>query len=385
MPRENPRPPIDAAVGRAASIATSTSPPATWRAIEAYAARADAAVQTWVAAGASWDLAYSGPASLADHVVLGLMRARGAVPSWTAHFAALPTHSPGGQALTDEATDGALRDACVRGLIDGSASPRDAVGMVLALVASQADQVVVATEELGRLLLELPALAPARARLAERMTLWTRPAVIEPTGAAGRISPDGRPGAIGAGERPGVIADEPPGTIDADDRPDRVDPAAGASGLGSGPLVVTARVDETTLMQLRPVLVAYRDLGAGVHRRVRLRLLTNAAKAVAPELRRHHLEPLVAVAADPGPGVSARHAAEGAFALVLDAPAPAGRSWSPADLPELADHAALDTPVILVAPQDSPLTSAPVAHHLPAGHVSAAMALLDSLASARGS
>ena len=70
-------------------------------------------------------------------------------------------------------------------------------------------------------------------------------------------------------------------------------------------------------------------------------------------------------------------------ALVLDPPAPEGLPWSPAGVPEVADYLAAGLPVVLVAEQDSPLTDATTVRHIPATHVSAALACLREFASAR--
>lgn len=333
-PREQPRPEVDDLIGRSISLPGHPVAPSTWAGIESYAAAAAGAVRAWQAAGVRWDGAYSGPAGLADHLVLALLRERAVVPGWTAHLTDPPNHLASGRALTATVSPGPLRTAC-RALLDADPVSDFLGDWALAVVAARADRVVVATAALGEHLLARAGAGP-RDRLADRMEVWSRPAC--PVTAA--------PG--GAGE--------------------------------SGDVRVTARVDRDRLAQLQPVLTAYGLLPEAA--RPRLHLLTNVPADVAVLLRESGLEGLVSLAPDLGPAASAATAAAGDYALVLDRPRPAGLPYALGDLPEIGDHAAYGTPVILLVPQDSPLTRLPVAHHVPDQHPSAVAALFSRLAGA---
>ena len=324
LPRESPRPVLDARIARAHSLPTPAQPATTWTDIEAYAGSVAARVSTWRAEGARWDRAYTGPAAVADHVAFALLRTTNEIPAWTAHLTELPTHTRGGKRLDDVVPAGPFRDIC-RVALGGLTLRGNTVGdWTLALIAARADTLIVASAELRDLILDAAETLgddPTNARrpLAERIKVWVRPVAARATWT--------QVGAANSARR--------------------------ARAAARRPLTITAQVDSTTLTPL------------------------------AEQLRRHGLEGRVAVEVDTSAAMSAQRAAEGDFALVLDRATPEGTGWSAGDLSELADHTSSGTPVILVCPQDSPRTSERVAEHLPTDHPTAALVLLSRLAAGR--
>lgn len=318
LPREEPRPPFDTRPARTVSLAGGHPGPQTWADVAAYAQAGVTRAVAWAGtgSGSGWDEGYSGPVGLADHLILALLRQRGLVTRWTAHIIDLPTHDPGGRRRDDRVTEDALL-AAVRRLAPGEPAGDGVADRILGLLAS-ADRVLAGSDALATHLSEQHGL--------DGIEVWERPGETQPP------------------------ADRAPG--------------------------IRAAVDAARLPALGPVLAAYAQLTPAEQAALPLRLLTNAPETVGPELRRRGLEARVSVGPDLCP--AARSGAD--FALVLDAPRPDGMAWSPAGIPELADHARSGTEVILLAPQDSPLTQAAVAHHVPADHPSAMLALLRGLA-----
>lgn len=333
LPRARPRPLLDGVVRHTASV-SSPHEPVSWTDISAYAESALANARAWAAAGSAWDLGYSGPAGLADHLALALTRGARLVPSWTAHLADLPTHTAEGTRNLEPVEDGPVLTTLHRILDHWQAPPPEsghATDWVLALIAAGADRIVVGSETLAETLLALPVWR-ARPGLADRITIWTRPPIPMPQDA----------------HAPGVVR-------------------------------VSARVDARTSPALEPILRAYALLAPDERDRVRLVLTTTDGPATdgatAAAVRRHGLEDCVEVRADSGFPWRA-----GDFALIVDEPRPEGMPCFPALPADLADAEAGGIPVILLAPQDSPLTGRPAAAHLPFEHVSAARALLSRLA-----
>lgn len=363
--REQPRAPLDGRLRHTVSL--SGSLPRTWPEISAYAESAVRATRTWARSGVRWESGYSGTCGLADHLALALLRGNGTVPSWTAHLIDLPTHDPSGARLEAPVESGALLHTCAR-LLHAWEVPEpagdQAADWVLALIAGGADRIVVGSAELADGLAASPGWAGAQG-VRSRVEIWRRPAVREWAAGAGA-------GIAGAG-----IGAAEAGMAGA--------AAAGADAAG-GAVAITAIIDGPRLPMLEPVLRALVLLGRAEQERIRLTLVTDDAPAVAVALRRHGLEDAVAVTSPGAHGPDLGAAATGPAArrtgltLVVDAPVPAGLGWSPAPLPELADAEASGGEIILLAPQDSPLTRHAVAHHLPAEHVSAARALLSRLA-----
>lgn len=354
LPRESPRPVLDARIARAHSLPTPAQPATTWTDIEAYAGSVAARVSTWRAEGARWDRAYTGPAAVADHVAFALLRTTNEIPAWTAHLTELPTHTRGGKRLDGVVPAGPFRDIC-RVALGGLTLRGNTVGdWTLALIAARADTLIVASAELRDLILDAAETLgddPTNARrpLAERIKVWVRPVAARATWT--------QVGAANSARR--------------------------ARAAARRPLTITAQVDSTTLPVLQPVLEAYALLPAADQAQVQLRLLSTSVTPLAEQLRRHGLEGRVAVEVDTSAAMSAQRAAEGDFALVLDRATPEGTGWSAGDLSELADHTSSGTPVILVCPQDSPRTSERVAEHLPTDHPTAALVLLSRLAAGR--
>ena len=342
--RENPRPAVDALLARVRSLPGYPQPPATWADLGSYAASAAQTADAWLASGCHWAQGYSGPGSGADHLTMALLRHRGVLPLWTAHLTGTLSHADDGRLLGERVGADPMRSAAREALT--TRPPSDLVSdWLAALIAAHADMIVVASEHLRDHFLALPSVQPYRDRVADRVRVWSRPGVAAPSdGPSDRSS----------------------------------DPARSARETRH--LVVTTRVDAERLPSLVPVLTAYGLLSAHDREQVQLRVLTNDPTGAAIQLRRSELEGLVSVEADASPVVSAERAAQGDFALVVDRPAPEGLGYALGDLPELADHAACGTAVILLCPQDSPLSRYDVAHHLPAGNVSAALALLRCLA-----
>ena len=322
------RPEVDARVRHTTSI-DSAEPPQTWADLATYAESAFTALTSWRAAGGAWDVGYSGPEGLGDHLVLALARARGLVPSWTAHLGRLPTHDAGGARINDVAeADDSLAGVC-RGLAESWHVPfprdGDLAPAMLALIAGGSDRIVVASEELAEILCASPQWRTI-AGIENRIEVWARPGRTWE-----RATVPGRTG-------------------------------------------ITAYADSPRLPLLDPVLRAYALLDAAERARVGLTIATDDPAAATALVRLQALEeavPVLAPAGVPAPCAD--------LALVVDWPVPAGRAFDPVPPPELADAAASGVPVILLAPQDSPLTRAAVAHHLPTEHVSAARALLARL------
>ncbi len=314
VPRETPRPAIDATLGRTASLPGADRMPLTWAQLEAYAEAAVTTSRRW-AGDDGWADGYSGPVGLVDHLVMALLRSRSLVGRWTAHVIDLPTHEADGSRRLAEVTDGPLREVVTA--LPGM-NPRGPLvaDWIVALIAT-ADEVLVGTPALANAL-ELP-----------QARVWQRPGVLVP---------------------PGYRRERTPGLICA--------------------------LDPARLATLGPVLTAYGMLSEAEMHRLPLHLVTNDPGAIGAELRRRGLEARVTVSADSTPMV--RTGAD--WALVLDLPRPDGMPWSPAGIPELADHTASGTPVILVCEQDSPLSRLPVAYHAPTDHPSAVFAVLRRLA-----
>lgn len=330
LPRARPRPAIDAAIRHTVSVGFPDDP-ATWADLGAYAESAVRTARAWRDEGDGWVAGYSGPMGLADHLSLALLRGLGVVPAWTAHVSDLPTHDAAGARRLDPVAEGALLATCRR-LLGGWNVPLPtadlAADWVLALVAGGADRIVVADPALADALLTLPAWRDLPA-LADRIEVWTRPPVPMPR------------------------------------------------RVGADRIRITTHVDALTLPILDPVLRAAALLPPGERDRIRLVLYAVEPAPVATALRRHALEDAVEVVVDDGspcPG--------GDLALVVDPPVPDGMPCFPAPPADLADAEASGIPVILLAPQDSPRTRHPAAHHLPTEHVSAARALLSRLAEA---
>ncbi|MEI2775183.1 MAG: hypothetical protein V9G19_04280 [Tetrasphaera sp.] len=352
--RESPRALMDRRLRHTVSLPAPA--PETWQQLSAYAESAVRAIRAWARGGARWEAGYSGTSGLVDHLVLALARGNGTVPTWTAHLIDLPTHKPTGARRDAPVVQDALLHTCAR-LLRGWEVPEPAsdqvADWVLALVAGGADRIVVGSPELADALAATPGWAAVRG-VRSRVEVWARPPLRDADPGHAGISADGGP----AGD------DRVP-----DDR-----------------VHITGSVDAARLPVLDPVLRAVTLLERAERDRIRLTLVTDDVAPVATVLRRHGLEDEVAVVG-PGTGRRATSPAPGGTAqrlrgltLVVDAPTPEGLPWSPAPLPDLGDAEARGGEIILLAAQDSPLTRRPVAHHLPAEHVSAARALLSRLA-----
>lgn len=357
-PRARPVPPIDAAVRASFSLPDAATPgppagpPRSWTAIETYAESAHRAVVAWRSGGTTWDLGYSGPIGLVDHVLLAVLREQDVVSRWVAHIDDLPTHLESGARDDDSVVEGGLLTAAER-ILAGAGFPIPQRGrvteLVLAVIAARADEIVVTGQGLVDALLATPAWAPHRSVLAPRLQVWTPPA--DTGSVAGLALPD----AVPAG--------------------DSVPAGPAGSGAGPGPLRIAGWVPGSRAPAVLPLLSALGLLEPEERAGVSLQVASDDPAALTPALRDLGLEEKVVVGADFGGPAD--------IALVVDRPVPDGLGWSPRVLPELGEWAALGVPVILVAPQDSPLTSAPAAHHLPTDHVSAARALLATLANSR--
>ncbi len=329
LPRARPRPEIDGVVRHTASV-LAPHDPVRWTDLGTYADSALRAAHAWQAAGAVWGTGYSGPAGLADHLSLALLRAEGLVPTWTAQVSDLPTHAADGRRLLDTVEDDALLTRCRRALA-AWAVPEPATDLVahwvLALIAGGAGRIVVDSDDLAAALLSGPVWRDLPA-LADRVVVWAAA------------------------------------------------PVPMRQSLGDV-VRITGRADAVSLPLLDPVLRAYALLTGDERGRLRLALRTTEGGLVAASLRRHGLEDAVDVLVDDGTPCVA-----GDFALILDRPGPEGQPCFPGPPADLAEAEAGGIPVILVAPQDSVRTRHPAAHHLPTEHVSAARALFSRLAAA---
>lgn len=412
VPRARPVPPIDAAIRSsislpyAAGLALGLAPPRDWVAMERYAEAAHRAVVGWRSRGAEWDLGYSGPIGLVDHLLLAVLRDQDVIPRWVAHLDDLPTHGGTGAMSREAVAPGGLLVAAER-ILAGAGLPvpeSDRVAdLVLTLIAARADEIVVGGEALAAALLATPAWAPHRSALTTRLRRWTPTADgtsvagLTPLPRAGRARGTGSPPSDGLGEsgRPVLAgienaAGRAPGAGGEpnDGLGELASPAAdfriasttsgataGASAratAGAGVVRIAGWVPGTRAAAVVPLLTALSLLAPGERASIALHLASDAPAALAPLLRDLDLEEDVVVSDD--------FAGTPDFALVVDRPAPEGLGWSPRELSELAEWHELGVPIIVLAPQDSPLTQTAAEHHLPTEHVNAARALLARFA-----
>lgn len=380
VPRARPVPPVDAAIRSSISLPYAAGSPAPiaaprdWVAIETYAEAAHRAVVGWRSRGAAWDLGYSGPTGLADHLLLAVLREQEVVPRWVAHLDDMPTHGEteavGGEAVAP----GALLVAAERILTDAGLALPDSdevADLVLTLIAARADEIVVGGEALASALLTTSAWSPHRSALATRLRLWTPTA--NGASVAGLALPP-RPGhAPGAGAEPS----DGLGELVSPASDSRIASATAGPTAGAGVVQIAGWVPGSRAATVAPLLSALGLLSPDERAAIALHLVTDESATLAPLLRDLDLENGVVVSDD--------FAGTPDFALVVDRPSPEGLGWSPRELSELAEWRELGVPIILLAPQDSPLTHAAADHHLPTEHVSAARALLARLAAEKSS
>ena len=254
-PREQPRPAIDARIARSLSVPTAGQP-LDAAAITAYVEASLRTVTDWAATGA-WEVVYSGPAGLADHVLAAAVREAGLAQRWTAHLRDLPTHGPGG----------ARHLAVLDSADPGSGSVSD---WVLGMLAG-ADALVFETEALAEIVTCRPAFLAARTGSGPTVEVWQRPGQL-----------------AGPGYRP-----------------------------AEGTLAVA--VDAQRLARLEPVLTAYALLSPAEQSALPVRIHTNDAGAIAAALRRRGLEGRIEMLGDLSPAARVQGAG-GALVLDPPAP-----------------------------------------------------------------